>query len=167
MVMVLGVLGLLCPASTPLQAEEKPGAKLKRFDVWLGEWAVEQQGKDIQSGEELRIEGKAEISRLGDHYYVRTFTSDDLSLVVVIGYDTVKDAYCSEAFSSDGTRSSSIITFGDKKFTDNWTHTAVTGETIQERCEVDLVATQITFECRVLHDGEWTLSAEGTGTRVK
>lgn len=168
MLVAIGVLGFLCLAPTAARPEEaSPGAKLKGFDVWLGDWVVEEQGKDLSSGEQYKIKGEVQIRRLGDHYYVRRFTSEDLSLVVVMGYDPVADSYYSESFASNGLRSSSTIRFGDKKFTDEWTHVTVTGKKLRERCAVDLVASRITFECEGLHDGTWTFSRRGTGTRVK
>ena len=170
MLVALGVMGFLCAAT---QAQEaKPGADLKKLDVWNGDWAFETQVKDSPSGAEKTYKGTWEQRRMGDHFYVwdGKWTAPDgkeMTDLAITGWDPVTKAYFSEGFDSDGGRGTGVATFSDKSITTDSTSLAATGEKTRTRCTYSLSEQENTGTCETRTDGEWWVSSKAKFTKVK
>jgi hypothetical protein len=163
---MLVAFGAMCFVCTATQAQEaKPGADLKKLDMWVGDWAYEEQGKDSASGEEWKLKGEGQLSRMGEFYVWRAKT-EERELIAIWGYDPAKKTYFIEGFFSDGSRGTATATFGEKTLTWETTGLTATGEKIRDRCSQDFV-TETVATCEAFADGKWTPSVKTTYTKVK
>ena len=166
MLVALGVLGFVC-AATPVQAQED----LKKLDVWVGDWTWVDMVKDGPTGDERKMEGTAQVRRIGDFFYeFRSQWKDadgkDQRWTGIAGYDPVKKSYFNYSFGSDGWRGTGSLTFGDDAATTDWAGVTAGGEKSRLRC-TDMLSEQWTYKCERMTDGKWWVSFTGKSTKVK
>ena len=85
----------------------------------------------------------------------------------IIGYDPAKSSYFAQGFDSMGARNTASVTFGAKTMTHDITRVDARGNEYLGRCTFQLTAPTLTYECEVLTDGKWWISAKGEGTRIR
>jgi hypothetical protein len=159
----LSVLALVCAAA---QAQEaKPGADLKKLDIWIGDWTFEDQGKDSESGEEWKAKGTGQLSQMGEFYIWRGKT-EERDFIYIWEYDPAKKTYFIKGFLSDGSRGTATATFGEETLAWETTGVTATGEKTRQRCSQDFVAEPVAT-CEAFIDGKWTPSVKTTYTKVK
>ena len=167
MFVAVGVLGILCVAVSVQAEEAKPGAELKKLDMFVGEWTFEESGKDSETGEEWTSKGTGQYSKLGEFFYVWRGENETVSFLAIDAYDPVTKGMVRHAFGSAGWQGTGTWAFGDETITVDMTGVTASGKETRSRCTGNYELPTNTVTCDDLIDGNWVAASKTTQTKVK
>jgi Protein of unknown function (DUF1579) len=114
----------LVAASTQGQSlHPAPPAELKKWNIWVGDWALSGTAKDMPTGPEYKVEWSLHERWILGGFFVQVdqtwkANGQELHSLEILSYDPIKKVHASSGFSSDGSTWTLTATFEDAKVTE-------------------------------------------------
>jgi hypothetical protein len=148
-----------------------PSPELKKQDYFVGDWTLEGTTRASAygpGGQKFKSTEHLEWMSGGFFLLAHAYHDKKLVAVTVIGYDSSNKTFTHTAFNSRGETELWTGTADDDKWT--WTRDAqIGGKPVRDRLTITRTSANsyaFVVEVQPAQGGDWSIVAEGTGTRA-
>ncbi len=169
-------LALVLLLAVAVQAQApKPTSELVGLEPWIGNWAIEAQGKDSPSEPEYKYTWTLQCRWILGGFFAEVnhrwkSQSGETTALEILGYDPIKKQYVTHGFSSSGRTWTATATFKDGIFVITATPASAEGKPgMKARNTFTFSPDRMSFSLKGEEekDGTWWTSSTGKGVKTK